>query len=84
MSSSVAIETVIVDDAFNAPELEKIEAKIVVKMPPNANLKTMEEKIMERYPALRDSLMNFYFFDENGKSLAQSTTTRFQYPSPDD
>lgn len=84
MSSSVAIEAVIVDDEFNAPELVTIGAKIVVKMPPNANLRTMEEKIMERYPALRDSLMNFYFFDDNGESQAQPTTKRFQYRSHHD
>lgn len=67
MPARVAIEVVIVDDAFNAPNLKKIGATMVVKMPPNANLKTMEEKIKERYPVLRDSLIHLYFFDDNGK-----------------
>lgn len=74
MSSTAAIEVVIVDDAFDAPELAKIGAKIVVKMPPNASLKTMVEKIMDRYPVLRASLINLYFFDENGKFQKLSAT----------
>lgn len=67
MSSSTAIEIVIGGDAYNAPEIKEIETTIVVKVPPNANLQTVNEKIMERYPVLRDSLNMYYFVDKNGK-----------------
>lgn len=68
MPSSVAIEVVIEDDVFNAPELKKIGATIVVKVPPKASLETVNTKIMEQYPALRNSWNMYYFFDNNGKS----------------
>lgn len=73
MSSSVAIEVVIEDDVFSAPESKKIATTIIVKVPPKASLETVNTKIMEQYPALRNSWNMYYYIDDNGK---------FQKPQP--
>ena len=81
MSSSVAIEVIIVDDVCNAPEMKRIGVTIVVKMSRGADLQEMNEKITERDPALRDSLNLLYFYDNNGKydQRQQSTEHRFAF-----
>lgn len=72
MPGSVAIEVMIEDDQFNSPEMRKISRTIVVKVPLHAQLQTISNKIMDRYPALRDSKKTYYFFDNNGKYLLKS------------
>ena len=67
MSASVAIEVQILDDEFNAKEMESIAATLVVKVPPRASLQKIHENIKKQYPMLKNSVNISHYCDNNGE-----------------
>lgn len=67
MSSNVAIEILIEDDEFTAPEAKKVARTIIVKIPGDSSFQVMAQKISEKYPDIHYRVVSFYFYARNGK-----------------